>query len=110
MMVEKTLAGALSRCNGTTLRPWAFDLPSKPGGTGGSPKRFLVASARGLAVTALAVPVEQRHMYEVVRAGPCWPFFDFEMAGPADELRDADELAVEVVRDRPWPQDVVAQR
>ena len=92
------MRSVLAQCDGSALRAWAVDLPPRPGGTGETPKHYVAARARSLAVTLMAVPARQRHMYEIVRAAPCWAYFDLELVGCASELQDADERAAEVAR------------
>ena len=45
-----------------------------------------------------AVPPPQRHAYEVVRAVPCYAYFDLERTGSQYELEQAGEQAAEVAR------------
>ena len=45
-----------------------------------------------------AVPPLQRHTYEVVRAVPCYAYFDLERTGSQYELEQAGEQAAEVAR------------
>ena len=90
--IVPTLHGTLALCRGSA-RAWAFDLPSL---AGGAPKRYVVATAPDFAAALSSLPAEHRHAYEVVRARPCWAYFDLEREGSESELIEADATAGEV--------------
>ena len=92
--IVPTLHGTLARCRGSA-RAWAFDLPSL---AGGAPKRYIVATAPDFAASLSSLPAEHRHAYEVVRARPCWAYFDLEREGSETELIEAEATAGEVAR------------
>jgi len=57
---------------------WAFDLPPLAG-SGGAPKRWLVASPAEFDAAYACVPAVRRQTYEVIDARrPCWAYFDLE--------------------------------
>ena len=56
-----------------------------------------MATAPDFAASLSSLPArEHRHAYEVVRARPCWAYFDLEREGSESELIEADATAGEV--------------
>jgi len=100
-LIHRVLAAAREQVTGDKddRRIWAFDLPPRAG-SGGAPKRWLVATPAEFDAAYACVPAGRRHAYEVIDARrPCWAYFDLEFTRK-DGLNaavDGDALTKRVV-------------
>ena len=96
--ILSTLKAAIEWCRrqprAEDWRVWAFDLPQRAG-SGGAPKRCVVATTSAFVDAYHLVPPLERHAYEVLHMErPCWPYFDLDLrVTAAEQAFVAEELA-----------------